>query len=498
MSLKSFFSKKKEQAPTPVIPLFFHNTLGGQKVEFTMGQPRPVRMYNCGPTVYDRQHIGNLSMYVFTDVLRKVIEYNGYTVKQTINITDFGHLTSDADEGEDKMLKGLKRDGLKPSMANMKALAEKYTNIFLEDLRTLNIEVDSVNFPRASEYVDAQIAMIRQLEEKSYAYRAEDGLYFDTSMYPNYGALGHINTEGQKEGARVKKKVTKRNPADFVLWKFSKGREKMGWESPWGYGFPGWHIECSAMSRATLGDQLDIHTGGVEHIPIHHNNEIAQSEAATGRRPFSRIWMHRAHIQLDGGKIAKSKGTVVYLSDIVERGFHPLALRYLFLGAHYRSHMNFTWESLAAAQTALDRLLALREEMRHIEPSEVPKEWQAKFLERVNDDLDTPGALALVWEMVKDKEISPPQLLAALFDFDRVFGLNLKEPDEVARARAKKEIVVELKDEAIPEEIRTLMKERESARAERNFEIADSLRLKIQDLGYSLEDSSDGVKVFKR
>ncbi|MDP3646205.1 MAG: cysteine--tRNA ligase, partial [bacterium] len=385
-------------------PLYFFNTLTGDKQEFVLPQhAKNVRMYNCGPTVYGRQHIGNLSMFVFTDVLRKTLEYNDFTVKQTINITDFGHLTSDADEGEDKMVKGLKREKLKPTMANMKVLGEKYTNLFLEDIRALNVDVDHTTFPRASDYIPAQIAMIQALEEKSYAYRAEDGVYYDTSRFPAYGALGNINLTGQKEGARVAAKATKRNPIDFILWKFDK---KMGWDSPWGKGFPGWHIECSAMARATLGEQLDIHTGGIEHIPIHHNNEIAQSEAATGKKPFARFWLHRAHIQIDGGKIAKSEGTVIYLSDIIERGFHPLALRYLFLGAHYRTPMNFTWEALAAAQTAFGKLVALRTELHHTHMSPLPRKLHDTFIERINDDLDTPGALAQLWEIIRDKKVS--------------------------------------------------------------------------------------------
>lgn len=309
-------------------PLYFYNTLGHARQEFL---PPPhwkeVRMYNCGPTVYGLQHIGNLSMFVFTDILRRALEYNNFTVKQVINFTDFGHLTSDGDEGEDKMAKGLKREGLAPSLENMRALGEKYANIFLENVRALNVQVDRITFPRASDFIPEQIAMIRTLEEKGFTYATKSGVYFDTSRFPHYGTLGNINLEGLKEGARVKASADKRNPTDFLLWKSSK---KLGWDSPWGKGFPGWHIECSAMIRATLGAQIDIHTGGIEHIPIHHNNEIAQSECATGKSPFSRFWLHRAHIQLEGAKIAKSEGNVVYLSDVTERGFHPLSLRYLF------------------------------------------------------------------------------------------------------------------------------------------------------------------------
>ncbi|HVM73432.1 MAG TPA: hypothetical protein VMU13_00955, partial [Candidatus Paceibacterota bacterium] len=292
-------------------PLYLHNTLGGKTERFEL-PPRvhTVRMYNCGPTVYGVQHIGNLSMFVFTNILRRALEYNDFKVKQVINITDFGHLTSDADEGEDKMTKGLKREKMKVTMENMTVLAERYTTVFLEDLIRLNIDTTRIEFPRASAYIAAQIAMIQSLEEKGYAYRTNSGVYFDTARFRDYGVLGGIDLSGQKEGAglrqgsggqstHVEVNPEKHSPHDFVLW---KSDAHLGWNSPWGMGFPGWHIECSAMIRAVLGEQIDIHTGGIEHIPIHHNNEIAQSEAATGKKPLSRFWLHRAHIQIEGGK----------------------------------------------------------------------------------------------------------------------------------------------------------------------------------------------------
>jgi cysteinyl-tRNA synthetase len=378
-------------------------------------------------------------------------------------------------------------------MANMKVLAEKFTNIFLEDLRALNIEVDKVKFPRASEYIDAQIAMIKTLEEKSYAYKAEDGVYFDTSHFPAYGALGGIDLEGLKAGARVESKATKRNPADFALWKFSK---RMGWDSPWGKGFPGWHIECSAMARACLGEQIDIHTGGIEHIPVHHNNEIAQSESATGRKPFSRFWLHRNHLQLDGGKFAKSTGVVIYLSDVAVRGFHPLSLRYLFLGAHYRTPMNFTWEALGAAQTSYIKLLALRQGLKDVAPAEAPAKYKDKFWSAINDDLNTPAALAALWEMIGEKP-EPSALRAALDDFDKVLGLKLAEPDEEAQKLLPKRFGAS-GGAHIDEEVRGLLKEREEARAAKDFAKADALRSQIADKGYEIEDSPSGPVLVKR
>ncbi len=452
-------------------------------------------MYNCGPTVYGRQHIGNLSMFVFTDVLRRTLQVNEFQVKQVINFTDFGHLTSDGDDGDDKMTTGLKREGLKQTLENMRALGEKYAELFLEDIRTLNVQVDKIVFPRASDYIPAQIAMIQALEEKGYAYQGKGGVYFDTSRFPEYGKLGDINLEGLRKGARVAAADDKRGPTDFLLWKSDK---KLGWESPWGLGFPGWHIECSAMIRATLGTQIDIHTGGIEHIPVHHNNEIAQSESATGKKPLARFWLHRAHLQLEGAKIAKSGGNAVYLSDILERGFHPLALRYLLLGAHYRTNSNFTWEALNAAQTAFGKLVALRLSHADVTPGTVSRHWGLQMMHRINDDLDTPGALAFVWEMTKDGSLSPADLLATLFYVDSVFGLQLEEPDGAARKLAAQHLQEEVAEDDIPAQIQAFLREREEARSAKNWQRADELRTQVEAAGYTLEDSGGSSRVFKQ
>ncbi|MDO8514130.1 MAG: cysteine--tRNA ligase [bacterium] len=494
MKWMDFFAKKRGDVQTSV-PLYLYNTLGKEKQEFKKSpHAKEVRMYNCGPTVYGRQHIGNLSMFVFTDILRRTLDYNNFNVRQVINFTDFGHLTSDSDEGEDKMMKGLKREGLSPTIDNMRALGEKFANFFLEDIRALNINPDRITFPRASDYIPAQIAMVHALEEKGYTYTVKSGIYFDTSRFPDYGKLGDINLAGLKEGARVKVNTDKRSPTDFLLWKSSK---KLGWDSPWGKGFPGWHIECSAMIRAILGPQIDIHTGGIEHIPIHHNNEIAQSESATGKKPLARFWLHRAHIQLEGAKIAKSGGNVVYLSDVVERGFHPLALRYLFLTAHYRTPSNFTWEALGASQTAFAKLVALRLSLKDVEAVSPRPTWKQKFTECVNDDLDTPKALAALWEMTKDESLPPAERLALLLDADRVLGLNLAEPDESARKLVAGEQKEEVVSESLPENVAALLKEREEARAAKNWQRADELRNKIESEGYSLEDTGASSRVFK-
>lgn len=474
-------------------PLRLYNTMSGAIELFKPLRKDAVKMYNCGPTVYGRQHIGNLSMFIFTDTLRKVLLYNHFTVKQVINFTDFGHLSSDNDEGEDKMTKGLKREGMALSIENMRVLGEKYANIFLEDLRQLNVDVDHVTFPRASDFVSEQIAMIRTLEEKGYTYQSHGCVYFDTSLLPDYGKLGNINLEGLISGARVKDSH-KKHPTDFLLWKASR---RVGWMSPWGKGFPGWHIECSAMIRATLGTQIDIHTGGIEHIPIHHNNEIAQSESATGKKPFAQYWLHRAHIQLEGSKIAKSGGNVIYLSDVIERGFHPLALRYLFLTAHYRTPSNFTWEALGAAQTAFAKLVGFRLSLADSEKDAVSTHWRSAFVSRLNDDLETPAAIAVVWEMVSDKLLSSAQKLATLLDFDSVLGLNLAEPDEHALRLAREHTREEVVAGDLPDAIAHLVREREEARDAKDWSRADELRIRIQSEGYALEDKDGATKILK-
>lgn len=481
-------------SPEEIVPIFLYNTLSKAKEEFRLVKnTRTVRMYNCGPTVYGRQHIGNLSMFVFTDVLRRVLEYNHLPVKQIINITDVGHLTSDADEGQDKMSKGLKAEKLKLTLDNMRVMGEKYTAMFLEDLQKLDIDTSRIEFPRASDYIPAQIAMIQALVEKSYAYTAPDGVYFDTAQFPNYGKLGGIDLQGLKEGARVILVEGKHNATDFALWKLD---EKIGWESPWGKGFPGWHIECSAMIRSCLGEQIDIHTGGIEHVAIHHNNEIAQSEAAIGKAPLSRFWMHRAHIQFEGGKLAKSAGNVIYLSDVIARGYHPLSLRYLFLGAHYRTSANFSWEALEASQSAYLRLRASVQKS----PTGglINAECRLQILERLNDDLDTPGALSIIWEMMRDDSVDPSDMRATIEDADRVFGLNLGVADTLADSMHTQKVGVVVSTNELPEEIQSLVYAREEARTDKNWKKADEIRSQLLTEGYALEDNASGLIIRKK
>ncbi len=454
--------------------ILFHNTLTNQKEKFEPIKPGSVKMYNCGPTVYGEQHIGNFSMFVFTDILRRTLEYGGLKVKQVINFTDFGHLSGDnegdADQGEDRMTKGLKREGMALTIPNMRILAEKYAKNFLAGLTILNIKTENTEFPYASDYIPDQIKMIGTLLQKEMAYEGERGVYFDTSKFADYGKLGNINLKGLAEGARVEKSE-KRHLTDFILWK-KDGR--IGWPSPWGLGFPGWHIECSAMIIKLLGEQIDIHTGGIEHIPVHHNNEIAQSEAATGKKPFSKFWLHRAHLKIDGAKISKSAGNAIYLDDFKTHSIHPLSFRYWLLTSSYRIPANFTWEAVSGAQNAFEKIVRTYSEMPKSDKTD--KNIIERFEEAIFDDLNTPVAIALLQEA---------QSKSVIDQMDKVLGLNI--------AKLAKEITTN-----IPEEILDLKAERDSARAEKNWQKSDELRREIEKEGYILEDKENESAIIKK
>ncbi len=470
--------------------LQFYNTLSGTLETFIPLSDRKVKMYNCGPTVYAQQHIGNMRPYVFADVLRRTLEEWDYSVKQVINITDVGHLTSDSDTGEDKMEAGARKLG-----RTAQEIAHEYTEKFFTDLDLLGIDRSKILFPRATEYIGEQIALVKALEEKGYAYKTSDGIYFDTERFPGYGKLGHIDISGQKDGARVEENKEKKNPHDFALWKLSKPKEKrqQEWSSPWGKGFPGWHIECTAMIFKLLGRQIDIHTGGIDHIPVHHNNEIAQAESITGKQ-YVRYWMHNEYISIEGKKIAKSTGNTVYLYQIADRGLSPRALRYLYLTAHYRSPMNFTWEAVEGANAALKRLTRLFfEEFSKEKGDALPDErFMRDFYTAIADDLDTPRALARVWELVKDDSISAAAKYAALIAADRILGLGLEERKNIkllnpfAKEKEQEKIV------EIPTDVKTLLDERNTARSASDFEKADALRKQILEKGYEVKDTPEG------
>ncbi len=457
-----------------------YNTLSRKIETFKPIQEGHVSMYHCGPTVYDRAHIGNLRAYVFADILRRMFEYNDYTVKQVINITDVGHLVSDGDDGEDKMTKALKREGKPISIEAMRALATGYIASFVDDLRALNIELPD-ELPRASDHIAEDIEIIQILLQKGSAYTTPDGIYFDTGSLPTYGKLGQVSSGDSQAEARIATNPAKRNPADFALW---KSNSALGWDAPWGRGFPGWHIECSAMSRAFLGQPFDIHTGGIDHIPVHHNNEIAQSEAAYGV-PLAHHWMHGAFVTVDDSKMAKSSGSFVTLDTLRDETLSPLAYRYWLLTAHYRSPVNFTREALQSSQNALVKLMSAIGNLP--DGGAVDREYTQRFSALINDDLATPQAIALAWELLKDKQIADQDKRATLIDFDRVLGLNLGSIP-----------VIGSEEQEVPEEIRALADAREDARRSRDWAKADALRHEIESRGFDISDGSDGPVISLR
>lgn len=459
--------------------ILLYNTLTRKKETFEPLGEGHVSMYHCGPTVYNYAHIGNLRAYVFADTLRRMFEYEGYAIHQVINITDVGHLTSDQDSGEDKMEKGARREG-----KTAHEIAAFYSKAFLADTDALNI-ARAHEYPKATEHIPEQIALIKKLEASGHTYPTSDGVYFDTSTFPAYGALAELDIEGLKEGARIEKNPEKRNATDFALWKFSpkeSGKREQEWESPWGIGFPGWHIECSAMSMKYLGETFDIHTGGIDHIPVHHTNEIAQSESATGK-PFVNYWMHSGFVNVPEGRMAKSAENFIRLETLVKKGISPLAYRYWLLTAHYRKTITFAEEAVDGAQTALKKLY--RNVAGYEDGGSVNSLYQKRFAEIISDDLDTPRAIALVWELIKDDSISSADKKATVLDFDRVLGLDLAHAKEYTT------------EEPIPKEIKKLAEERESARKSGDFAKADEIRKKIADLGYEIRDTNTGTSIKK-
>lgn len=450
----------------------FYNTLHRKKEEFKPIKKGRAGLYTCGPTVYDFSHIGNLRTYIFEDILRRTLEYNGYKVRQVMNITDVGHLTSDEDIGEDKVEKAA-REKKKSAWQ----IAEFYTKQFKKDIIALNIEPADV-MPKATDHIKEQIALIKKLEQKGFTYKTSDGIYFDTSKFKNYGKLGKIDIKGLKKGARVKERE-KKNLTDFALWKFSpkEGKRQMEWKSPWGVGFPGWHIECSAMSAKYLGQPFDIHTGGIDHIPVHHQNEIAQSEAAYNK-PLANYWMHGEFLVAKQKKMAKSEGAFITLNILKEKGFNPLAYRFFVLGTHYRKPLNFSWKALEAGEKGLKNLY---NQLRNLgnKVGKINKEYKNKLLKKINNDLNTPQALAVAQKILKSK-LSNGDKLATLLDFDKILGLRLRKA---------------IKPVKIPKKIKGLAEKREKLRKEKKWSEADELRQQIKKLGYQIEDTKKGPVV---
>ncbi len=460
----------------------FYNTLTRKKEEFWPSDNKMVRLYTCGPTVYDYVHIGNLRAYVFTDVLRRTLEYSGYKVSHIENITDVGHLVSDADSGMDKMMKALSREGLAPTLASLKILSKKYTQAFKKDIKDLNI-LPPNKWTRATSYIIEMIQYIEEIYKNGYAYENSLAVYFDTSKYKDYTKLSRQTLDEKVVGAREEVEIDsgKKHPADFVLWFKLAGKNKnhiMHWPSPWSDGFPGWHIECSAMSTKELGNSIDIHCGGVDHIGVHHTNERAQNFAVYGKEVV-RFWMHNEFLDFGKEKMSKSSGTFIRLKDIVNKGFDPLSFRYLCLNTHYRQKLQFSWEALEASENALNNLRGIISE--YDKPNIGCAGYEERFSEAVQDDLNIPKSLGILWELIKDSEMPNSAKKQTILKFDEVLGLGLKKAKKIK----------------IPKEVDALAKEREGARMKKDWKKSDELRSQLQKLGYSVEDTMDGPKIKK-
>lgn len=461
-------------------PLKLYNTLDRKLEEFKPLHDHRVGLYSCGPTVYAPQHIGNLRYFIFVDVLKRTLRLNDFTVKHVMNITDVGHLTSNEDSGDDKM-----EASARQQHKSAREIADAITARFMNDLTALNVIAPDV-IPYATKTIELQIGLIKQLKAKGVTYTISDGVYFDTSKFRRYGALSGQKSSEKKSGARVEINDEKRHSTDFALWKFSKPKDKrqMEWPSPWGIGFPGWHIECSAMSMKELGEQFDIHTGGIDHIAVHHENEIAQSEAATGKHPFVKYWLHGEFLVLPGKRMGKSEGNSITLQDVIDKGIHPLAFRYLCLQSHYRKQLSFTWEALTAASNGLVRVWSLLSDV-HAEPKVGCAEFEEKFVAALNDDLNTSSALAVMEELIKS-DYPWAAKLQSLQVFDRVLGLNLNP--ESARQHITPN---DPGDES-------LLAEYQSARREKRYADSDNIRKKFEEMNVTVEDLPDGTSRLRK
>ena len=457
-----------------------YNTLTHSKEEFKPIDPNEVRIYSCGPTVYSYAHIGNFRTYVFMDSLRRVLKYNGYNLKHVMNITDVGHLTSDADTGEDKMEKAAKKEGKNPY-----EIAEFYTKAFMDDMHKLNIDMPNI-ISKATDNIPEMLEMVKEIIKNGYAYETSKGIYFDVSKLDQYPVLSNNKLEGQEAGARIEVDPEKRNPYDFAIWIKAPENHMMKWDSPWGPSYPGWHLECSAMSRKFLGPKFDIHTGGVDHIPIHHENEIAQSKGATGQIPAN-YWMHCEFLLIDGGKMSKSLGNIYTLKTLAENGIEPLAYKLFCFSSHYRNKINFTFEGVKSYQKALERLRNGYEKhltgTATVQESKL-KEYENKFHEAINDDLNIPLAMSTVWEVIREENKSV-QYAKLIEKFDEVLGLDLKN---YKKYQTKVDV---------PEEVQKLVEKRTLARKEKNWAESDKLRDEIKNLGYSVKDTANGVEIEK-
>lgn len=462
-----------------------YNTLTRKKEEFEPTDNNTVKMYSCGPTVYSYAHIGNLRAYIFMDTLRRVLKYNGYNINGVMNITDVGHLTSDADTGEDKLEKASKKENKSPY-----EIADFYTKWFLKDCNKLNIELPE-KLAKATDHVQDMIEFVDGLVKNGMAYVVDGNVYFDVKKLNSYGQLSGINLDDLKAGARIAVNDQKKSPYDFALWIKAPENHIMKWQSPWGLGYPGWHIECSTMSRKYLGDTFDIHTGGVDHIPVHHENELAQSEGLTGKLQ-ARFWMHVEFLQVDGGKMSKSLGNCYRIEELEEKGYSALDYRYFCLNGHYRKKLNFTFEALDASKVARNRLMALLQSHKNgtiqIDQQKL-QQYKKNFESAINDDLNIPFALGELWTMLKDMPNSKEVYNLAL-QMDKVFGLSFEKCEEF--------VCTEKKEDEIPKNIVELAEKRKIAKSQKNFTLADSIRLQIESFGYAVVDTREGYQIKKK
>ena len=461
--------------------IYFYNTLTRKKEKFVPIDEKEIRIYSCGPTVYKDATIGNMRTNIFQDVLRKVLRYNGYKIKHAMNITDVGHLVSDGDEGEDKMLKSAREENKAPE-----EIANHYTKLFFDDLKNLNLETPEI-ICKATDHIQDMLKYVEKLVEKGYAYETSTAIYFDISKLDKYPVLSNLNLEDQKAGARVEVDPEKKNPQDFALWIKAPENHLMKWDSPWGPSYPGWHIECSAMGQKYLGEQFDIHTGGIDLIPTHHENEIAQSKGYCGKIP-AKYWLHGEYLLIDGGKMSKSLGNVYLIKDIIDKGYDPLVYKLFTYSSHYRNKLNFTWDGIEATSKSLERLKngykAHLDGTDKIEDSKII-EYEERFHKAINDDLNMPFSMGVVWEVVRNEKKSP-KLAELLLKFDTILGLKIDEETKQDKVQ-----------DEIPEEILKLVEERNIARANKDWAKSDELRDKIQEKGFKVIDSKEGTRIEK-
>lgn len=449
----------------------FFNSLTRKKEEVPSHPNKLVKMYSCGPTVYSYPHVGNFRAYLFMDNIRRVLKYNGYHLEGVMNITDVGHLTSDADEGEDKMLVASKREHKSPW-----EIAKFYTDIFMKDAKALNIDLPEHIVPATSVIPD-MIKFVEKLIEKGYAYETSKGVYFDIAKYKDYGRLSGMDINEKLAGARIDVDEEKHSPYDFVLWVKAPKEHIMQWQSPWGMGYPGWHIECSVIGDKFLGDTIDIHTGGVDHKPVHHENEIAQSNCYYGHQVV-KMWMHLEFLQINGGKMSKSLGNLFTLEDLKQNGFEPEVFRFFYFLAHYSKQQNFTFDALAMAKNTLKSIKNLVEEHKNGVAKVDTSEYEKEFLENINDDLNMPKAIATVQKMLREERSK--DVYMAFLKFNQVLGLDLDEKDD------------------IPSEVKEKCQARWQAKKAKNFALADQLRAEISELGYDVKDTREGYQITKK